>query len=46
MLNMITQLFGWMPPVLSVVCICVVSIFVILTLMKLVKLILDVIPFL
>ena len=45
MLNMFNALFGWMPPVLAAVCIGLVAIFTIVTILKVVKLILDVLPF-
>lgn len=46
MINMINQLFGWMPPILAAVCIGIVAIFTLVTVLKVIKLILDVIPFL
>lgn len=41
----ITMLFQWMPPVIQVISIGIVSIFIILTVLKIVKIILDCIPF-
>lgn len=39
-------LFGWMPPLLIIICTGVVAIFFITTLLHLIAFILDVIPFL
>lgn len=39
-------LFGWMPPVLQIVCCGVVAIFFIFTALHIVRLIFDLIPFL
>lgn len=42
----IYPLFGWLPPVLQIVCFGVVSIFFLVTALRLVAFILDLIPFL
>ena len=46
MLSTIYQLFSWMPMPLFLVCSGVVAIFLFVSILRIVKLILDVIPFL
>lgn len=46
MLTMFASLFGWMPPVLQVLCVGALAIFLIITVLRLVMFILDLIPWL
>ena len=46
MLSFFTSLFTWMPPVLANICIGVVVIFFLVTVLRIVKFILDLLPFL
>lgn len=46
MLSTIYQLFAWMPTPLYAICCGVVAIFLLVSILRIVKLILDVIPFL
>ena len=46
MFSFFQLLLGWLPPVLYVISLVVIAIFAIVTILRLVALILDVIPFL
>lgn len=46
MIQLFTALFGWMPPVLALICTAVVFIFFIVSLLHVIAFILDLIPFL
>lgn len=46
MLSFFTSLFTWMPPLLQTLCIGVVVIFFLVTILRIVKFILDILPFL
>jgi hypothetical protein len=46
LISFFTALFGWLPPALQIIAIGVVAIFFVLTILRLIAFILDVIPFL
>lgn len=46
MLEMLISLFAWMPPVLAVIVIGALAIFFIITLLRFIQFVLDLIPFL
>lgn len=46
MVSMFTSLLGWLPPVLQVVCAGVIALFVLATVLNIIRFILDLIPFL
>lgn len=46
MFSFFTLLLGWMPPILYIISIGVIAIFAIVSILRLIALILDVIPFL
>lgn len=45
MFNFFVSLFAWLPPVLQTVCACVVMIFFLVTILHIVRFVLDLIPF-
>lgn len=46
MVSMFTSLLGWLPPVLQIVCVGVITLFVLSTMLNIIRFILDLIPFL
>lgn len=46
MMSFFTSMFGWMPPALEYLCMGVVVIFFLATILRVIKFVLDIIPFL
>lgn len=46
MVSLFTSLFGWMPPDIATICIGVVVIFFLITVLNIIRFILDILPFL